>query len=97
MLDLSAVNTKYYEIKDKEGNLLTIKNPSQKFFTKIKSVLSMDEMEQFGMIYDIFRDILNLNTQGKEYSMEYVEQFDISTVGLVIEDYFTHVGEQLGK
>ena len=97
MLDLGISNERLYEIKDKEGNVLTLMPPSQKLFSKMKGITELTEMEQLTTVYEIFRDILNLNTNGFVYDLDYVEQFDISIVSLVFKDYFEWVGEELGK
>lgn len=97
MLDLSTNTTALYEIKDIEGNILTLKIPTQKMFRKMMVMQSLPEEKQLEGIYEIFRDILNLNTNGFVYDLDYVEVFDIQVASLVIKDYFEWVGKQLGE
>lgn len=98
MLDLTTVESKLYEIKTVEGDVLQIRKPSQKLFNKIIQVQNMqNDVEAINKFYELFLDILNLNTNGKEFSKEYVEKFDVQIVALVIQDYFEFIGKELGE
>lgn len=97
MIDLSK--KRLYEIKMPEGNILHIKKPSQKIYTRLIKMYSddLDGVDTLAEFYELIKDILNLNTDNKIYDTDYVTSFDLSTLTLILQDYFTFVNEELGE
>ena len=97
MIDLSQ--KKLYEIKMREGNILHIRKPSQKIYNRLIKMYSddLDGIDTLAEFYELIKDILNLNTDNKTYDTDYVTSFDISTLTLILQDYFTFVNEELGE
>ena len=100
MLDLGNLKTNLYEIKTIEGEVIKIKAPSQRLFNKMLQLQNIEDkqsLETINVLYDVVLEILNLNTAGKEFAAEYVEQFDLTAIAAIITDYFTFIGEQMGE
>lgn len=99
MLDLNNIYDNLYQIKTVEGDIVELKKPSQELLNKMIAVqeFSADNLKSINYLYELFRDILNLNINGKTFDDKYVSQFDIQTISLVITDYMNHTFEQLGE
>jgi len=97
MINLQKIKRKYYQLIDTEGRKLNITMPSQGFLKKIIDTVNADltEEEALEIMYELLLDILNMNTNGIEYGTEYVEQFDIQTAELIINDYTAFITEQV--
>ena len=82
-----------------EGNILHIRKPSQKIYSRLIKMYSddLDGIDTLAEFYELIKDILNLNTDNKIYDTDYVTSFDISTLTLILQDYFTFVNEELGE
>ena len=82
-----------------EGNILHIRKPSQKIYNKLIKMYSddLDGIDTLAEFYELIKDILNLNTDNKIYDTDYVTSFDLSTLTLILQDYFTFVNEELGE
>ena len=82
-----------------EGNILHIRKPSQKIYSRLIKMYSddLDGIDTLAEFYELIKDILNLNTDNKTYDTDYVTSFDISTLTLILQDYFTFVNEELGE
>lgn len=97
MLDLSLIVNKY-EIKWFDGQVLHLSLPSQALLMRIMKVDEIaDPNEQFTAITEILREILNSNSEGREFSKEDIESIPVSTIELILTDYVTTVTERLGE
>lgn len=102
MLDLTTVtkSKKLYEIKMPDGQVLTLKMPTQKLLMKLVDMQKNleDPMTAISQLVAIVTEIFNLNTQGKKFTDEDVESMlDLNTVMLVIKDYFETTTKTLGE
>lgn len=97
MLDLSK--NELYEIKMPEGEVLHIRKPSQKIYMRLIKIQrqEIEVLDAMDELYNLLLDIFNLNTDNKQYDEAYINNFDINTVGLVLNDYFNFVNGILGE
>lgn len=102
MLNLQQISKtkKLYEIKMWDGEVLTLKMPSQRLLQDLMGLQAEmdDPMQVIGTFYQLLTDILNLNAQGIKYTVEQVsDELDLPTAVLVIQDYMTNTTKILGE
>lgn len=102
MLNLQQISKtkKLYEIKMWDGEVLTLKMPSQRLLQDLMGLQAEmdDPMQVIGTLYQLLTDILNLNTQGIKYAVEQLsDELDLPTAVLVIQDYMTNTTKILGE
>lgn len=97
MLDLTLHNFENYKIKMFDGEELEIKYPSQALFKEIAEIQNASDSEKVSAIYDVLYKILNLNINGKKFTMEEVADFDFRIAIAIITDYFNEIGDNLKK
>lgn len=101
MIDLSTRRTqKLYSIKMPNGEVMRIKLPSQKLLMRIMDLQNYanDSAVAIDLIYEICREIFNLNTAGKVFSADEIsEMLDFSTATIVIKDYLQETVKCLGE
>lgn len=102
MLDLTTRTTtkKLYELKLPNGQLLTLKLPTQQLLMKLQEVQKYNDnpMEALAAINDLIVTILNLNTQGIKYTQDQIgELLDLDMIVLVVQDYLTETTKTLGE
>lgn len=102
MLDLTTRTNskKLYELKMPNGQLLTLKLPTQNLLMKLQDVQKHDDnpMEALAAINDLIVTILNLNTQGIKYTQDQIgELLDLDMIVLVVQDYLTETTKTLGE
>ena len=102
MLDLTTrtKSKKLYELKMPDGQFLTLKLPNQALLMKLQDIQKYTEnpMEALAAINDLIATILNLNTQGIEYTQEKIgELLDLDMIVLVVQDYLTQTTKTLGE
>lgn len=97
MLDLS-LQVKKYEIKWFDGQLLHLELPSQALLMKIMKIEQIEDAnEQFQVIIEILGDILNSNSEGREFSKEEIQSIPIGTIELILTDYVDSIHTRLGE
>lgn len=102
MLDLTNRTTskKLYELKMPDGQLLTLKLPTQNLLMKLQDVQKHGDnpMEALAAINELIVTILNLNTQGIKYTQDQIgELLDLDMIVLVVQDYLTETTKTLGE
>lgn len=97
MLDLS-LQIKKYEIKWFDGQVLHLDLPSQALLMKVMKIEDIeDEKEQFTVLIEILGDILNSNSEGREFSKEEIQAIPLGTIELILTDYVSSINERLGE
>lgn len=97
MLDLS-LQLKKYEIKWFDGQILHLELPSQALLMKIMQIEKIEDAnEQFQIIIEILGDILNSNSEGREFSKEEIQSISIGTIELILTDYVNSINARLGE
>lgn len=102
MLDLSVFKEKTFELKLFDGEVLNLKRPSHRMviemmgyeqtFKDKKNHKNVDKM--VNTFSQMLLDILNSNTQGRVFDLEFVEEnFDFNLGMLVVESYMEFVQE----
>lgn len=103
MLDLTTMTNKntLYEIKMPDGEILTLKLPTQGLLMKLMDIQNIgktDPIAALNGITSVLAEIFNLNTQGKVYTEDQIQQMlDLKTMMLVIKDYFSTTAKTLGE
>lgn len=102
MLDLTTMtkSQKLYEIKMPDGQVLKLRMPTQKLLMKLVDMQKNldDPMSALTTLISIVTEIFNLNTQGKKFADEDIENMlDFNTMMLVIKDYFETTTKTLGE
>lgn len=103
MLDLTTMTNKntLYEIKMPDGEILTLKLPTQGLLMKLMDIQNIDKKDPLAAlngITSVLTEIFNLNTQGKVYTEDQIQQMlDLKTMMLVIKDYFNTTAKTLGE
>lgn len=103
MLDLTTQAKKLYEIKMPDGEILKLKMPTQGLLMKLMDMDKIikgnnDPMEVLNQLTAIVAEILNLNTDGKKFTIEDVaNMLDFNIMMLVIQDYFNTTTKTLGE
>lgn len=103
MLDLTTMTNKnaLYEIKMPDGEILTLKLPTQGLLMKLMDIQNIgktDPIAALNGITSVLVEIFNLNTQGKVYTEDQIQQMlDLKTMMLVIKDYFNTTAKTLGE
>lgn len=103
MLDLTTMTNKntLYEIKMPDGEILTLKLPTQGLLMKLMDIQNIgktDPIAALNGITSVLAEIFNLNTQGKVYTEDQIQQMlDLKTMMLVIKDYFNTTAKTLGE
>lgn len=104
MLDLTTATKKLYEIKMPDGEVLSLRMPTQGLLMKLMDMDKLikggndNPMEVLNQLSAIVTEILNLNTNGKKFTVEEVaSMLDFNIMMLVIQDYFNTTTKTLGE
>lgn len=102
MLDLTTMtkSQKLYEIKMPDGQVLKLRMPTQKLLMRLVDMQKNldDPMSALTTIIAIVAEIFNLNTQGRKFTEDDIENMlDFNTMMLVIKDYFETTTKTLGE
>lgn len=103
MLNLQSVTktNKLYKLIMTDGTELLLKMPTQKMLQELMELQKTnagDPMEALTQVYKITTQIINLNIQGKRYSVEEIEEMlDMNMCVMVIQDYLQEMVKILGE
>ena len=100
MLDLTAINANLYQIKMADGEIITLKRPTQALFESIIKIGELSKnstdskvMEQ---VMEIFCRILNRNTSNKSFTLgELQDDYDFTVALMVIGDYMKYYADEI--
>ena len=100
MLDLTTAAKKLYKIKYVDGVVYELRLPTQRLLMKLLDIQKNinDPEVIFPTLSELLTEIMNLNTQGKEFTTEQIaKDLDLTTSILVIKDYLTETTKTLGE
>ena len=79
MLDLNAFQEKTFEVKLLDGTVVELKKPSQKLVIDImaheEKMKNKDPKKVLNSFVNIMVEVLNNNTEGREFNRGYVEKY----------------------
>lgn len=97
MLDLTSKKNKYYQLKWTDGEVLTLKPPTQRLYKKIQEVAEItDEFEVIQAVYETISEIINNNTDRRVIENVSAE-LTIDMCLMVINDYFEYYTNQMNE
>lgn len=102
MLDLTTRTStkKLYDIIMPDGTELKLKLPTQSILMKLNDLqnyLNQEPMMALEALDSIVVTILNQNIQGIKYENKDVQEMDLDTLILIIQDYITETTKTLGE
>lgn len=102
MLDLTEICGQLYEIKLADGNVYKLKRPTQGLYETIvrlgKLTQADNTQELMGECLKVLVRILNRNTEGKEFSLEEVEEdYDFTIAMMVMSDYMKFYANEISN
>lgn len=98
MLDLTKVCADLYEIKMTDGEVIHIRRPSQANLIRWSDVAShMGEKEALDVLSKCMHEIINDNTEGKEYGRDVVEGLGVDIQMIILRDYLQFYFKELGE
>ena len=97
MLDLTKTR-KYYEIKWFDGDVIQIPMPTQALLMRVMGIEEIKDVEeQFKVLNELIRDILNSNINHKVFTEEDFKQLDLNVISLILTDYMESINTELGE
>ena len=97
MLDLTKTR-KYYEIKWFDGDVIQIPMPTQALLMRVMAIEEIKDVEeQFKVLNELIRDILNSNINHKVFTEEDFKQLDLNVISLILTDYMESINTELGE
>ena len=97
MLDLTKTR-KYYELKWFDGEILQLPMPKQEMLMRMIKLESIEDVEeQFNVLNEMIRDILQSNINHREFSEEDFNELDMNTISLILSDYMESINRELGE
>lgn len=98
MLDLTKHISNYYEIKWFDGEVYHLKTPTQALLMEVVNLEKIEDIEeQFVGMSNIIEKIFNNNRENKVFSKDELEQLDLATIEIILEDYLNSINQQLGE
>lgn len=98
MLDLTQRKAKLYPIKWLDGAVYSLKMPTQALLKDMANIEAIEDMGgQIDAIYEIIREIMNNNIEKKTFAKKEIEQLDVDTCQVIMEDYMDSMNRQLGE
>ena len=97
MLDLTKTR-KYYELTWFDGDVIQLPMPKQEILMKLIRIEEINDVEdQFKVLNEVIRDILNSNINHKVFKEEDFNELDLNTINLILTDYMESINSELGK
>lgn len=97
MLDLTT-KRKYYELKWFDGEVLQFPMPKQELLMRMVRLENIDDIEeQFNSLYEIVKEVLQSNINHREFSEQELNELDLNTINLILEDYMGSINKELGE
>lgn len=99
MLDLSVLSGRTWELRLFDGSIINIRKPSQKMVMEMMLYERLfkeagREAEKIEKLAELVRDILNNNTDGKEFTKDFVNsEFSFDIAFAVIKGYMEFTQE----
>lgn len=91
MFDMNQISKRYWDVKLKDGQFLSVECPKLKTLRKITD-LSKDKENIVGNLSEALAMALNKNKQGTEISADYIEEtFDFDDINSLLTSYFEWV------
>lgn len=103
MLDLTTAFGELYQVKLIDGTVLDLKRPTQALQESIIKLQMMaensnDTSKVLEATMDIFRRVLNRNTQGEDFTLKGIkEDYDYTIALMVIADYLKYYADEVSK
>jgi hypothetical protein len=97
MLDLTK-QKRYYELKWFDGDVLQFPMPKQELLMRMVKLENLDDIEtQFSMLTEIITEVLNSNINKRVFTKEEINDLDLNTINLILEDYMGSINQALGE
>lgn len=97
MLDLTK-KKKYYELKWFDGEVLQFPLPKQELLMKMVRLENVDDIElQINSLTEIIKEVLNSNINKRVFTEEELNDLDLNTINLILEDYMETINQALGE
>lgn len=97
MLDLTTRAIDFYELKWFDGEVLKIHRPSQALIINMMKLDTLPDEEQIKAMYDLLKQVLNNNKNGRKFSDEDIDNLSFEVVEMIMEDYLNTVFPNLGQ
>ena len=102
ILDLTVFKEQTLNIKLLDGTQINIKKPNQEFMIKLlgfkeeasKRSNSVDSLE---LIKDLVLDVLNFNKNGRKFTAEDIDDYDLVIQQAIIKAYTNFINEVMGN
>lgn len=98
MLDLTVLVDKYFEIKMPNGEVVSIKKPTQKMALDLsnnKELIEAEENKDIEKVIKIINDrvmiVLNHNKEGRVFKAEELTDLNLDIIKLIVEGYLQWV------
>ena len=97
MLDLTK-KKRYYELKWFDGEVLQFPLPKQEMLMRMVKLENLDDVElQFSSLTEIITEVLNSNINKRVFTKEEINDLDLNTINLILEDYMESINQALGE
>ncbi len=97
MLDLTK-KRRYYELKWFDGEVLQFPMPKQELLMRMVKLENLDDIElQMNSLTEIIKEVLNSNINKREFTDEELNELDLNTINLILEDYMGSINDALGE
>lgn len=98
MLDLTVLVEKYFEIKMPNGEVVSIKKPTQKMALDLsnnKELIEAEKNKDIEKVIKIINDrvmiVLNHNKEGRVFKAEELTDLNLDIIKLIVEGYLQWV------
>ena len=98
MLDLTVLVEKYFEIKMPDGEVVSIKKPTQKMALDLsnnKELIEAEKNKDIEKVIKIINDrvmiVLNHNKEGRVFKAEELTDLNLDIIKLIVEGYLQWV------
>ncbi len=98
MLDLTVLVDKYFEIKMPNGEVVSIKKPTQKMALDLsnnKELIEAEKNKDIEKVIKIINDrvmiVLNHNKEGRVFKAEELTDLNLDIIKLIVEGYLQWV------
>lgn len=98
MLDLTVLVEKFFEIKMPNGEIISIKKPTQALAISLSNNSDLEEAKSKGEIEKVLEIvidkvilILNNNKEGRVFKIEDIKDFDLNIIKIIVEEYLKWV------
>lgn len=98
MLDLTAFEGEYYEVRLIDGKELKLKRPTQGMYVVVMQMqeLAGDVAKSLPAIMQLFARVLNRNTANLIFTLDELEEsYDVTIAIYLIKDYFTYWSQEV--